>query len=111
MKNHFVNESQDLALQVSKYMEFNQTFAFQREELFSNFLEDFGKVTDQNSSFGLEKERMIKEVVYGCLLQNLNKKSLWGQRKSLKKWFQQWTTVRGCVVLSKISQVFQQTNK
>lgn len=62
MKNQFISESQYLTFQVSSYMEYNQRFSYQREELFSNFLEEFGRITDENNSLKIEKGRMNKEV-------------------------------------------------
>ena len=62
MKEEFIEETQELALKNSKYIEYNQRFSSRREQLMCHMLDEVSKVHKENNKLSADKDRLVKEV-------------------------------------------------
>ena len=62
VKENFIEESQELALGNSKYLEYNQRFAIQREEYITKVLNDVNESNKKYVKLKADKNNVLKQV-------------------------------------------------
>ena len=62
VKENFIEESQELALGNSKYLEYNQRFAIQREEYITKVLGDVNESNKKYAKLKADKNNVMKQV-------------------------------------------------
>lgn len=64
IKEDFIEETQELALKTSKYIECNQRFATKREQFVARIIADVNKVNEENAKLVTDKQRLNKDVSF-----------------------------------------------
>jgi len=62
MKEDFIEETQQLALSNSRYVEYHQRFSVQRDQYISRLLNDVNRTHERNNKLQADRDRLNREV-------------------------------------------------